>query len=164
MTTSKIRQESVHTRGSDIDDSLDPPDHDANATDLADSVDYFCSQLTKITGEPEWETAPVKTIKELAAASVAVEFDIFVASSNFAKDVNVPGVTLDLTTFDGDMGTPASPGSPNLFLVLNGRILRGGTSSVGDWYPGDSPASGDVKFRAAKGIKSNDLILTIAFS
>jgi hypothetical protein len=79
--------------------------------------------------------------------------------------VNIPGVTLDLTTFDGDMGTPASPGTPDLFLFLNGRLLRGAAATgTGDWYPGDTPASGDIKVDFPKGIKTNDVILTIALA
>lgn len=161
---SRIRQEEVHTRGAGIDDSLDPPDHDANAADLADTVDFVASQFRKITGKANWETAPAKTIEELATApGVALTFGIYVAPGNFAKGANIPGVTLDLTVFDGDMGTPASPGTPNLFLILNGRVIYGASATaIGDWFPGDAPAAGDIKVDYPKGIKANDLILTVA--
>ncbi len=67
MTVSRIRQGEVHTRGDQIDDSLDPPDHDVDAANLADTLDYFASQFAKITGEDEWEDPPAETIKALAA-------------------------------------------------------------------------------------------------
>lgn len=70
---SRIRQEGVHTRGSEIDDTLAPPDHDANARDLADTLDFYASQFRRITGKGNWETAPAKTIEELAAGGLAVD-------------------------------------------------------------------------------------------
>lgn len=164
MATSRTRQEEVHTRGAQIDDALDPPDHDANAADLADTLDFALSQFRKITGKASWETAPAKTIEELAAVTgVSLSFDIYVAVGNFAKGANIPAVTLDLTDFDGDMGTPGVPGAPNLFLLLNGRVIRGAAvTGTGDWFPGTDPSAGDVKVDFPKGIKTGDLILTIA--
>lgn len=164
MTVSRTRQEEVHTRGAAIDDTLDPPDHDVNAADLADTLDFALSQLVKITGETKWEDPPAATIKALAlGVGISLTFGIYVSAGNFAKGANIPGVTLNLTTFDGDMGTPASPGTANLFLLLNGRVIRGASATtIGDWFPGDAPASGDVKVDFPKGIKTNDLILTIA--
>lgn len=94
----------------------------------------------------------------------SVNFDIFVAGSNYAQGVNIPAATLDLTTYDEDMGTPGTPGTPDLFLFLNGRLIRGASGTgVGDWYAGDTPASGDVKVDFPKGIKSGDVLITVAF-
>lgn len=96
---------------------------------------------------------------------VDLSFDIFVAGSGYAQGVNIPAATLDLSTFDGDMGTSGSPGTPDLFLFLNGRLIRGAAATgTGDWYPGDTPASGDIKVDFPKGIKTNDVILTIALA
>jgi hypothetical protein len=94
----------------------------------------------------------------------SVNFDIYVAGTNYAQGVNIPGVTLDLTTYDEDMGTPGTPGTPDLFLFLNGRLIRGASGTgVGDWYAGDTPASGDVKVDFPKGIKAGDVLITVAF-
>jgi hypothetical protein len=73
VTVSRTRQESVHTRGSQIDDSRDPPDHDVSAEDLADTLDFYASQFRKITGKANWETAPAKTIEEIVATGLAVD-------------------------------------------------------------------------------------------
>jgi hypothetical protein len=98
----------------------------------------------------------------IGVGGVDVTFDIYVAAANFAQGVNIPGVTLDLTVYDEDMGTPASPGTPDLFLFLNGRLIRGASGTgIGDWYAGDTPASGDIKVDFPKGIKSGDVIITI---
>lgn len=69
---SRTRQEEVHTRGAAIDDSLAPQDHDANAVDLAGTLDHVCSQFVKLTGENAWEDPPAATIKALADAAVGV--------------------------------------------------------------------------------------------
>lgn len=98
----------------------------------------------------------------IESGGVDLTFDIFLAASNYAQGVNIPGVTLDLTAYDEDMGTPASPGTPDLFLFLNGRLIRGASGTgIGDWYAGDTPASGDIKVDFPKGIKTGDLIITI---
>jgi hypothetical protein len=58
MGVTRIRQDQIWSRGSSIDDTLTPADHDANAVDLSDSIDYLASQLADITGKVAWETAP----------------------------------------------------------------------------------------------------------
>jgi hypothetical protein len=101
----------------------------------------------------------------LEHGGVDLSFDIYVSAGSFAQGVNIPAVTLDLTAFSGDMGTPGSPGTPTLFLFLNGRLLRGAAASgTGDWYPGTTPANGDIKVDFPKGIKNTDVILTLAFT
>jgi hypothetical protein len=67
MANTYIRTERVRTPGSGIDDTKSPPDHDANAVDLLDTIGYICSQVCDITGEAAWETAPDMTIAQIAA-------------------------------------------------------------------------------------------------
>jgi len=67
MANTYIRTERVRTPGSGIQDNLSPPDHDANAVDLLDTIGYICSQIADITGETTWEAAPDDTIVNLAA-------------------------------------------------------------------------------------------------
>jgi hypothetical protein len=58
MGVTRLRQDHIWTEGSAISDALDPTDHDANAVDLSDTIDYLASQLADITGKSAWETAP----------------------------------------------------------------------------------------------------------
>lgn len=98
----------------------------------------------------------------LENGGVDLTFDIYVSAANFAMGANVPAVTVDLTAFDEDMGTPGAPGTPDLFLFHNGRLLRGAAATgTGDWYAGTTPASGDIKVDFPKGVKVGDVFLTI---
>jgi len=126
--------------------------------------DATAGAISALTGGPHASiSAAIKYALE--HGGVDLTFDIFVAGSNYAMGANIPAVTLDLSTFDGDMGTPGSPGTPDLFLFLNGRLIRGAAATgTGDWYPGDTPASGDVKVDFPKGVKTNDVFLTIALA
>lgn len=86
----------------------------------------------------------------------------WVSATSYSQGTNIPAVTLDLTAFSGDWNTIAGV---NLFLFLNGRLLRGGNATPGqenDWCPGTTPASGDVKMQMAKPILTGDVILTLA--
>jgi hypothetical protein len=60
-------QEHVETLGSSIDDTKTPTDHDGNAVNLKDTIDYIASQIADILGETAWETAPDEAISALAA-------------------------------------------------------------------------------------------------
>jgi hypothetical protein len=67
MGLTRIRQDNIWSEGSSINDGVSPPDHDANAIDLADTIDYLASQLKLVTGESAWETAPDLSIATMAA-------------------------------------------------------------------------------------------------
>ena len=67
MAVNRTPQEHVETKGSLIDDTLTPTNHDGNAVDLKDTVDYLASQIADITGETAWETAPDASIATLVA-------------------------------------------------------------------------------------------------
>lgn len=58
MGITRLRQDHIWTEGSAIDDALTPADHDGNAVDLSDTIDYLASQIADITGKTAWETAP----------------------------------------------------------------------------------------------------------
>jgi hypothetical protein len=126
--------------------------------------DATAGSISALAGGPHASiSAAIKYALE--NGGVDLTFDIYVAAGNFATGVNIPAVTQSLVTFDGDMGTPGSPGTPDLFLFLNGRLIRGAAATgTGDWYPGTTPASGDIKVDFPKGIKTNDVILTIALA
>jgi len=67
MPFSRIRQDEVHTRGSQIDDARDPVDHDANAQTLQDTLDFALSQIREITGESKWFSPVSKSLKDVEA-------------------------------------------------------------------------------------------------
>ena len=67
MPFSRIRQDEVHTRGSQIDDARDPVDHDANAQTLQDTLDFALSQIREITGEFKWFSPVSKSLKDVKA-------------------------------------------------------------------------------------------------
>lgn len=124
--------------------------------------DATAGAISALTGGPH-ASISAAIAYAMTVGGVDLTFDIFVAGTNYNTGVNIPAATQDLTNFDGDMGTPGSPGTPDIFLFLNGRLVRGAAASgTGDWYPGDTPASGDIKVDFPKGIKSGDVILTIA--
>jgi hypothetical protein len=91
---------------------------------------------------------------------VDLTLKIFVAGSNYGQGVNIPAATLDLTTHTIDMNTPANT---DTFLFLNGRLLYGGNGTTkNDVYAGTAPASGDLMVDFPKGVKSGDVIITLA--
>lgn len=65
MAVTRVPQEHVKTEGSSIDDTLTPTNHDTNAIDLADTLDYIASQIADITGNVAWESAPVLSISAI---------------------------------------------------------------------------------------------------
>jgi hypothetical protein len=92
------------------------------------------------------------------------EFKIYTAGAGFAQGANVPAASLDLTTYNIDMDVAGYANAP-LMLFLNGRILHGvDVATQGDVYPGDTPASGDVKFDFPKGIKTGDILMSFGWT
>lgn len=134
---------------------------DARETTPLPLTDATAGSISGLTGGPHASvSAAIKYAIE--HGGVDFTFDIWEAGSNYAKGVNIPAVTFDLTAYDEDMGTPGSPGTPDLLLFLNGRLMRGASGTgIGDWYAGTTPASGDIKVDFPKGIKTGDLILSV---
>jgi hypothetical protein len=99
----------------------------------------------------------------MTVGGVDLTADQWDSAATYTSGTNIPGVTLDLTAYATDWND--LPGTvPELFLFLNGRLLRGGNATVGqenDWIPGTTPASGDIKVQLAQPILPNDVILTI---
>jgi len=86
----------------------------------------------------------------------------FVASTNYAQGVNIPAAIQDITANPIDM---ESAGTVEQFVFLNGRLLVGGNvTTKNDVYVGDTAANGDVKVDFAKGIKQNDVIISIVLA
>jgi len=91
---------------------------------------------------------------------VDLDLKIFVAGSNYAQGVNIPAATFDLTTHSIDMNTPANV---DTFVFLNGRLLYGGNVTVkNDVYVGTTASAGDLKVDFPKGVKSGDVLISIA--
>ena len=67
MGLSRMRMGRIWSQGSEIDDTLTPTDHDANAVSAGDTVDFICSQLADVLGEAAWQTAPDLSIAAMAA-------------------------------------------------------------------------------------------------
>lgn len=67
MGLTRIRQDHIWSENAAIDDTLAPADHDANAVDLKDTVDYLASQLADMLGETNWTDAPDLSISTMAA-------------------------------------------------------------------------------------------------
>jgi hypothetical protein len=65
MPESRLRQGQVHSEGAQIDDHLDPAQHDPSAETLADTLSYVCSQIRRITGESKWFDPPEATLDSL---------------------------------------------------------------------------------------------------
>lgn len=86
---SRTAQEQIKTRGSLIDDTLTPTSHDANSVDLADTLDYVCSQIADILGESAWETAPDLSIAGIAAKTFLDE-KLALREILLLTDISVP--------------------------------------------------------------------------
>ena len=97
-----------------------------------------------------------------ASGGVDMTMKKFVAGSNYAQGANIPGAVQDITLYPIDMETP---GSVEQFVFLNGRLLVGGNvTTKNDCYVGTTPASGDLMVDFTKGIKTNDVIISVVLS
>jgi hypothetical protein len=95
----------------------------------------------------------------LTSGGVTLATKVFVAGANYAQGANIPAATLDLTAYEVDTNSPASP---NVFIFLNGRLLLGGNGTTkNDVYDGTTPASGDIKVDFPKGIKVGDVVISV---
>lgn len=145
MAVSRLRQDQIHTEGSGITDTLTPTDHDANAVDLKDSLDYLASQIADITGNVAWETAPALSLaaidaktfldEKLALRRVWSLTDVSVpASQNYVlmTAANIPSVVkatsgstkgLVSALHDGTFGTSHSLAEVNGNTAINPKNL-----------------------------------------
>jgi hypothetical protein len=128
MANTYLRTERVRTPGSGIVDTLNPPDHDASAVDLLDTLGYICSQICDITGEVAWETAPDMSIATIAAKTwldgkmalrrIDLLQDVTVPSSQNWKVLSVAGSEVPSGKVKA-LGTGATKG---LVCALNGSF------------------------------------------
>lgn len=120
--------------------------------------DATAGAISALPGGPH-ASVSAAILHAISTGGIGLYFKTFTAGSNYNQGVNIPGATLDLSTFTIDANTPANT---DAFVFLNGRLLYGGNVSVkNDVYVGDTPASGDIKVDFPKGIKTGDVILTI---
>lgn len=89
MAVMRTPQEHIETLGSSIVDTLTPTDHDGNAVDLKETIDYICSQIADMLGESAWETAPDEDIATLAARA-KLEDTLAETEYESLVDVTVP--------------------------------------------------------------------------
>jgi hypothetical protein len=89
MAVMRTPQEHVETEGSTIDDTLTPTDHDANAVDLGDTLNYLASQIADITGESTWEAPPDITIAAINAKTFLDE-KLALRRIWYLQDITVP--------------------------------------------------------------------------
>lgn len=123
--------------------------------------DATAGAISALPGGPH-ASVSAAILHAINSGGVDLSFDIFVAGSNFAQGANIPGVTFDLTQFSVDMGVPATPGSPTVFLFLNGRLMRGAAASgTGDFFPGTTPGNGDIIVDFPRGVRSGSVITSI---
>jgi hypothetical protein len=120
-------------------------------------------------------TGPISTLFSQSFSSIAAAIKYaggkggvdmsmkkFVAASNYAQDVNIPAAVQNITSYPIDM---ESPSTVKQFVFLNGRLLVGGNvTTQNDAYVGDTPANGDLKVDFPKGVKTNDVIVSIVLS
>lgn len=126
--------------------------------------DATAGPISALTGGPHASvSAAIKYAIEQGGAGLDDVF-LFVAGGNYAQGVNVPAATFNQTGYTLGMGTGGAAAA-DMFIFLNGRLLRGAAAAgTGDVYPGTTPASGDLKFDFPKGIKTNDVILSVGFA
>jgi hypothetical protein len=119
--------------------------------------DSTAGAISGLTGGPH-ASVSAAILYAMSVGGVDLGFKRFVLASNYAKDVNVPAATLDLSAYTLDM----TPGPASIFLFLQGRMIDGaGAADEGDVYPGTTPASGDVKFSYPGGVKSGWILHSI---
>jgi hypothetical protein len=76
----RIDLERLRTPGSDIDDTLNPPDHDASADHYKDTLNFFASQISKIIGKSAWD-AIVNASESISSLYTAVLLRVIGPSS-----------------------------------------------------------------------------------
>jgi hypothetical protein len=125
--------------------------------------DATAGAISALTGGPHASiSAAIKYAIDNGGSGLDDVF-LFVAAGNYAQGANVPAATFNQTGYTLAMATGVA--GADMFVFLNGRLLRGAAAAgTGDVYPGTTPASGDLKFDFPKGIKTNDVILSVGFA
>ena len=93
---------------------------------------------------------------------VDLTIGVFVASSNYAQDANIPGGAggLDISSPHSiDMNTPSGV---DTIIFFNGQLMYGGNvTTQNDVYAGDTPANGDIKVDHPRGVRTGDILIAI---
>lgn len=108
MGITRLRQDHIWSEGSAINDALTPGDHDGNAVDLSDTIDYLASQIADITGKTAWETAPDLSI---AAINAKTFLDDKLALRRFMilTSIAVPATQNHVVLSQASSETPSRP-------------------------------------------------------
>lgn len=107
MSVSRLRQDQLHTEGSAIVDTLVPADHDANAVDLADTVNYLASQFADMLGETNWYDAPDASLATIWGKTFLDE-KMALREVLLLTDITVPNGQNYKILVVGDSETPAA--------------------------------------------------------
>ena len=158
-----IDSTTIETRATTGDNTMASVSGDAKFRTVRETTalpldDATAGPISALAGGPH-ASISAAILHAINSGGVDLTLNIFVAGSNYAQGVNIPGATFDLTAYTLDMNTPANT---DLLLFLNGRLLYGGNGTTkNDVYAGDTPASGDIKVDFTKGIKTGDVIISV---
>jgi hypothetical protein len=140
-----------------------------------DSIQTTNLPLTDVTtgpisGLPYGPFASVGAAIKKALTSTQMNIHVQALASNHAADANVSGTVetwnpaLDLSIRNTSMVSTDVLVVDTVFF-LNGRMLWGGTAATkNDFYPGTTPANGDVKYSFPKGVKAGDVIIAVSWA
>jgi hypothetical protein len=104
-------------------------------------------------------SAAIKYAGDTAGDQLAMKLSVL--GSNYASGVNMPAVTLNLSTYTLNMSSDLA----TVFVFYNGRLLRGAASTgTGDIYPGTTPASGDLKHDFDAPLLTGGVLISLGFA
>lgn len=159
-----IDSASIETRATTGNNEVSAPSGDVQFQTVRETSalpldDATAGPISGLSGGP-YASVSAAISAALAGGGITLDTNVFVSGSNYGQGVNIPAATFDLTTHTLDMNTPANT---DTYLFLNGRLLHGGNGTTNnDVYAGTTPANGDIMVDFPKGIKSGDVIISIA--
>ena len=125
--------------------------------------DAVAGPISGLTGGPHASVAAAIAYA-INNGGISLAFNKFVLGANAAQGANIAGATLNLTTYTLDMDDVGFATNP-IFIFHNGRLMVGADQAGdGDVYPGDTPASGDLKHDFPRPWRAGSVILSIAFN
>lgn len=124
--------------------------------------DATAGAISALDGGPHASVAAA--IKYAIESGITFSLGVTVLASNYGQDVNVPGGCggLDISAGNGHSVDMNTPSGVDTFLFHNGRLQYGGNGTTqNDFYEGDAPASGDIKFDHPGGVKTGDIMIAL---
>jgi hypothetical protein len=123
--------------------------------------DATAGAISQLSGGP-YASVAAAIGAALTTGGVDMTLKVTTLGSNYNQDANIPGAIQNITSWPIDMETP---GSVEQFVFLNGRLLHGGNGTTqNDVYAGDTPGNGDIKVDFPKGVKTDDIIISIVLA